>query len=284
MYPELFTFPAGFPLVGGKVLNSFGVFISLSFIVSGLVFEWGVRRRGGDGNKAWNLVLLAFVGGISGAKLYWALWHPAALLADPAGTLLSGSGLTWYGGFILGVSMVAWGIRAMNMSLGDTFDAMALAIPVGISVGRIGCFLVGDDYGRPTASWVGVAFPEGAPPTTVEVFRDRFNYIVDPEIVARFGDVVPVHPTQLYEVALSLIVFGIVFRHRDNTHQAGWLFAFWLSMYAVQRFLVEILRIKDDRILFDLVSGAQLISIGMLLGGLYFMKRLAGPDTGANAA
>jgi phosphatidylglycerol:prolipoprotein diacylglycerol transferase len=281
MYPDLFTFPQALPLVGGQTVSSFGAFVSLAFVASGLIFEWGVRRQGGDTDQAWNIVLLAFAGGIIGAKLYWVLWHMDSFARDPSGTLFSGSGLTWYGGFILAVAMVAWGIRAMKMPVGETFDATALALPVGIAVGRIGCFLVGDDYGRPTASPVGVAFPDGAPPTTVQVFRDQFNYEVDPAIVAQFGEVVPVHPTQLYEVALSLIVFGIVFSRRDHTHKPGWLFAFWLGLYAVQRFLIEIVRIKDDRIIFGL-SGAQLISIAMLGAALYIMNQRSGPVVAAD--
>ena len=152
MYPDLFTFPEALPLIGGNTVSSFGAFVSLAFVASGLIFEWGVERKGGDGDKAWNIVILAFIGGVVGAKLYWALWHMDSVARDPAGTLFSGSGLTWYGGFLLAVGMGIWGMRAMKMPLGQTLDATALALPVGIAVGRIGCFLVGDDYGRPTAS------------------------------------------------------------------------------------------------------------------------------------
>lgn len=283
MLPELFRFPEGLPLFGGRAVYSFGFFIGLAFVASVLVMQWGMDRKGMDGEKAWNVLILALIGGIVGAKLYWVIWHVDTLSGDIRGALFSGSGLTWYGGFILATAMVLVGIRRMGLPMGMTLDAAALAMPIGIAVGRMGCFLVGDDYGRPTGAWYGIAFPKGAPPTRVDVLESQYGITVDPALVARFGEVVPVHPTQLYEVVISLLVFAVIFRFRDHLRAPGWLFGLWLSLYGVQRFVLEIVRLKDDRFFLDLFTGAQVISMAIVLIGVAAMTRLTSSEGSAKA-
>jgi phosphatidylglycerol:prolipoprotein diacylglycerol transferase len=92
----------------------------------------------------------------------------------------------------------------------------------------------------------GVQFPPGMNPNTV----------------------VAVYPTQLIEVALGLIMFGILWRMRDHKHAEGWLFGVYCVLAGFERFLVEFLRAKDDRFLyFGGLSTAQLIAIAFMLGG-----------------
>lgn len=280
MHPVLFRFPESLPLIGGYAVNSFGVMLYLAFVMGGLIWQSELKRKGLPGQRVWDLVLLALLGGLMGAKLYWVLWNSDQLAADPMGTIFSGAGLTWYGGFIVGLALVWVGIRKMELPLGATLDGMAVALPVSVAIGRVGCFLAGDDYGRPTDSWVGVSFPEGFPPTRVEVLEARYGITVDPAIVQQFGDVVPVHPTQLYEVALSLLVFGAVFALREHAHRAGWLFAVWAAFYGVQRFVIEVFRIKEDRIFFETFTIAQLISVLVTAGGIYAMTRLRSEPAG----
>ena len=277
MHPVLFRLPETVPLIGGYTVNSFGVMLYLAFVVGGFVWQAEMNRKDLPGDRAWDLVLWALVGGLVGAKLYWVLWNYPTLMADPVGTVFSGEGLTWYGGFILGVALVWVAIRRMGLSVGRVLDAAAPALPLSIAIGRVGCFLAGDDYGRPTDAAVGVAFPEGFPPTRVDVLERRYGITVDPELVESFGQVVPVHPTQLYEVALSLVVFAAVFALREHRHRPGWLFAFWLGLYGVQRFVIEIWRIKEDRVLFEVLSVAQLLSVALGAGAVYVALRLRRP-------
>lgn len=270
----LFRFPEWVPLLGGIPLHSFGAFLALSFIVADAVLRREMNRRGMDGEQGWTLVLAAAVGGMVGAKLYYLLGRLPRVIADPTGMIFSATGLTWYGGLILGVLLVWLTLSRLGLDKGKTFDAIALALPLCIAVGRIGCFLAGDDYGRPTASPPGVRFPRGFPPTRVEVLERRYGIEVDPALVARYGDVVPVHPTQLYEVAVSLVVFLIIFRWRDHGQRPGWLFALWLFLYGCQRFLLEIFRLKEDRVFLDTFTVAQLISLVLVAGGAYGLTAL----------
>ncbi|NIR77491.1 MAG: prolipoprotein diacylglyceryl transferase, partial [Gemmatimonadetes bacterium] len=74
-----------------------------------------------------------------------------------------------------------------------------------------------------------------------------FGIEVDPALIEKYGQVVPVHPTQLYEVGLSTLIFFVLWRIRDHGHRKGWLFMLWLSLAGLERFAVEFLRAKDDR-------------------------------------
>lgn len=284
MHPVLFRIPESIPLIGGFAVNSFGVMLYLAFVVGGFIWQAELSRKELPGERVWDLVLLALFGGLVGAKLYWVLWNYGQLAADPMGTIFSGAGLTWYGGFVVGLVAVWVGLRKMKLPLGPSLDGMALALPVSIAIGRVGCFLAGDDYGMPTGSPVGVSFPEGFPPTRVDVLEARYGITVDPALVERFGEVVPVHPTQLYEVAISLVVFGVIFVLRKHPHRAGWLFAAWASLYGVQRFIIEIFRIKEDRIFFDTFTIAQLISVLVTAAGIYAVLKLRRSRPGAEAA
>lgn len=276
MYPNLFRFPEWLPLIGGQQLTSFGVMMFLSFLTAGLILRSEMGRAGFDRDHAWDILFWAVIGGIGGAKLYYLLMHLPDVLDDPVRAILARGGLTWYGGLILASGLVAWKIRSLKLPMGAVFDCMAPAMPVAIAIGRMGCFLVGDDYGFPTDSWVGIAFPEGAPPTRVDILERDFGVTVDPALIERYGQIVPVHPAQLYEVAIALVLVApIVWRFRGHRFGAGWLFSLWMALYGVERFLVEIVRAKDDRFIFDIFTSAQLLSVVITLTGIFLMVRLS---------
>jgi len=274
VYPNLFRFPEWVPLMGGEFVTTFGLSMFLSFVVGGLVLRSEMERKGHDPEKAWDLVFMAVVGGILGAKIYYVLLNYPRLIEDPAGLLFSRGGMVWYGGFLGATALVSWEVRRSKLPFGQMADAVAPPLAIGYAVGRVGCFLVGDDWGRPTALPWGVRFPEGSPPTTVTVIEREFGMTVDPELIARYGEVVPVHPTQLYEVAISTLIFFALWRIRSHPRQAGWLFMLWLALAGAERFLVEFFRAKDDRF-FAVLTVAQLISVGLIVVGVLGMRHLS---------
>ena len=249
MYPELFTLTL--PVLGEFTITSFGVMMALAFLCGYLVLRAETARLGAGRDLAADMLLGALIGGIVGAKIYYVLLYWDRTAVDPLGMIFSRSGLVWYGGFI-GV------------------DAIAPALPLAYGIGRIGCFLVGDDYGRPTESFAGIAFPNGLPPTTAGNLR-RFGTEVDPAIPD--AEVLSVHPTQLYETGLSLVIFFLLWRLRRHPHVQGWLFGMWLAMAAVERFAVEFFRAKDDRF-FGSITLAQVISVLMFAAGIALVLRL----------
>jgi phosphatidylglycerol:prolipoprotein diacylglycerol transferase len=273
MYPIIFELPTWIPIIGGAAITSFGVFMLLSFLTGGYLTRAELRRIGEDPEKGWDLVFMAVVGGIVGARLYYVLLNFPRFLEDPAGMLFARGGLVWYGGFLLATAFVVWEVRRQKLPLRETADAVAPALALAYAVGRLGCFFVGDDWGRPTGSWVGIAFPRGTPPTRVDIIERDFGITVDPALIEQYGQIVPVHPTQLYEVALSTLIFFLLWRLRGGGRPAGWLFMLWLALAGLERFLVEFFRAKDDRFIAGLTI-AQVISVAIIAVGVVTLTRL----------
>ncbi|MAM02365.1 MAG: hypothetical protein CMH51_02250 [Myxococcales bacterium] len=278
MYPVFFQMPQWVPFLGGQPITSFGVFMLLAFLTAGYVLRAELQRMNEDPDKAWDFVFMAVIGGILGAKLYYLLLNFPSLIEDPIRMVFSRGGLVWYGGFLLATALVIREIRRQGLSVPVMADLIAPALALAYAVGRIGCFLVGDDWGLPTDSFLGVRFPQGAPATTVQNIEQMFGITVDPALIEEYGNVVPVHPTQLYEVGMSTLIFFILWRIREHGHQKGWLFMLWLGCAGVERFLVEFLRAKDDRF-FGVLTVAQIISLAIVAVGVWgVLKTRAAPE------
>lgn len=280
MYPILFRFPEWLPVLGGEPVTSFGVMLFLSFLAAGYLLRAQMSEAGMEPDRAWDLVFAAVIGGIVGAKLYYVVLNFPRLVENPR-FLFSRGGLVWYGGFLVATAAVLYQMKRLRLPIRRMLDLCAPCMAVAYAVGRLGCFLVGDDYGRPTDSALGVRFPQGSPPSSVDNLA-RFGVEVDPTLIERYGQIVPVHPTQLYEIALSLLIFAVVWRLRKNTHAAGWLFTLWLALASAARFGVEFLRAKDDRFLGTLTI-AQVISLLLIAGALAWMMRLSSRGGGLQA-
>jgi phosphatidylglycerol:prolipoprotein diacylglycerol transferase len=249
--------------IGSFEITTFGLMMFLAFIIGGAVLTNRFRKYGLSDDLASSIVMFAAIGGIVGAKVYYAIlfrdWH---LLLDRAG-------LVWYGGLIGGFLACSAVIIQKKADFFTVADAAAPGLAMGYALGRIGCFLVGDDYGRPTSSWVGIAFPKGSPPTTAEALRE-FGVRVDPSIAA--STVLKVHPTQLYESAAALVMFFILMRYTNEKHRKGRAFALFMVMMGIERFLVEIVRAKDDRF-FGPFTVAQFISVLLIVAGTLLWAR-----------
>ena len=272
MYPNVFHLPNWLPFIGGGPITSYGVFVSLSFLTGYALLRSEMQRTGHNPERAWDLVFMAILGGLIGAKAYFVLLNYQAVLTNPSSTIFSRGGNVWYGGFGGALVLVVLEIRRRGLPLPEMADLCAPPLAIGYAVGRMGCFLVGDDYGRPTDSWVGIRFPNGTPPTRVDVLESHFGIRVDPALVERFGQVVPVHPTQLYEIAMASLIFFVLWRLRVHEHTAGWLWWIGLTLLSLERFLVEFVRVKDDRF-FGPLTLAQGIAISLVLVGLWGARR-----------
>lgn len=234
MYPTIVDF--GF--VG---IHSYGLMLATAFITSVFVMQHELKRRGFVPDVAGLIVFAAAIGGIVGAKIYYALLDGRITLDE----LFSTDGLVWYGGFIggcLGVLIVV--VRSPNPTLA-TIDIIGPTLLLGYGIGRIGCFLAGDgDYGPPSDLPWAMAFPNGTVPTDV-----------------------PVHPTPIYETLISVTFFGILWSQRRKLEDiSGVLFGVSLILLGVERFFVEFWRITP-RVL-GWMTGAQLFSIGAFIVGI----------------
>ena len=224
-------------------MNSFGLMMALAFISAGFIAHWQFKKRGVRPDFIYGLLIAAVIGGLLGAKIHYLILHPS----EWPGNLLSGGGLVWFGGLfgaIIGVVIVTRAVQAERLA--RVMDAGAIAVSVGYAVGRMGCFLRGDDYGVPTDLPWGIAFPEGLPPTTVRV-----------------------HPTQLYEIAASLVIFALlVWVISPRFKREGPLIFVYAILAGIERFLVEFIR-TNEPVLLGLTQ-QQWIAIGMIVVGVVF--------------
>ena len=193
------------------------------------------------------------------------------------GTIFQRAGLVWYGGFIGGIAAIYWQVHRNKLPMAQVLDLLAPILGLAHGIGRMGCFMVGDDYGVPTGMWMGIRFPQGTPPTTVRVMQEQFGIQVDPALIEQYGNVIPVHPTQLYEVILLSSIFFILWRIREHKHATGWLFSFWMVLAGTERFLIEFIRAKDDRFLAGFTV-SQVASIIIAIVGVLLMARWAKRD------
>jgi phosphatidylglycerol:prolipoprotein diacylglycerol transferase len=250
LVPELFR-------IGSFSVSPFGPALAAAFLLAFAQLRWGMRRLGaGDDEDASSLLVAAGLFGILGGKVYYAiLYGDWRLLFDRAG-------LVWYGGFLAGAAAVLWVAWRRRLPFWPTLDAATPGLALGYAVGRIGCFLVGDDYGRPTDLPWGLAFPEGLPPTTAGYLRSEFGVQLPASIPD--SQLLTVHPTQLYETAIALLIWGIGILLLKRNLRRGTPALVVLALLALERFGVEFLRAKDDRFLGPLTL-AQAISLGLLV-------------------
>ena len=261
--------PFNFSLFGLS-LTGFGLAVLLAFLISQIVCERELARRGHDAESraVSDVLFAALFGTLIGAKVYYIL-----IVTHDIRDIWSRSGFVFWGGFLGAVALCAITIRYKKMPFVRFADVGGIAIAAGYAVGRTGCWAVGDDYGKPYSGPLAVSFPHGAPPSTVfemqRVFHQQFPVGTDPNAV------VSVVPTQLMEVVLGFVMFLILWRLRDHDHAEGWLFGVYCVLAGTERFIIEFFRAKDDRFPWALgLSTAQLIAIGITIaGGLIMMAR-----------
>jgi len=262
-----------YPLViriGSFELTGYGIMMMVAFLAGGWLAALELRRRGLREDYSGEMIVAAVVGGIVGAKLWYV-----ALFRDP-GALFSRGGLVWYGGFIGGALAVILNGWRLKVPIRWTMQLGAPPLAAAYALGRVGCFLVNDDYGRPTTLPWGVKFPLGLPPSTAANLQQQFGIPVPPGTDPQA--VLAVHPTQLYEIALMLVAFAVLWHLRTRAKPTGWLFGLYLVFAGAERFVVEIVRAKDDRLLgpFTLAQLTSVVLIG--IGAVMLARWNEGPE------
>ena len=236
--------------IGEIAVPSFWAMAFLGFLAALIVIRRDMVERGLSERLSYDMVLWAYVGGWVGARLFVIPTGWQYFVEAPVAFLLSGSGWAWYGGIIGGaIAVLVWarrvGIPALQIS-----DIAAPALALGLAVGRLGCQLAGDgDYGVPTDLPWGMSYPDGVVPTT-----DR------------------VHPTPIYEMAMYLAIFAVLWRERRR-HPDGWLIAQYLIWSGAARFAVEFVRRNPDWLLG--LTTAQAMSLASIALGVWLLKKTA---------
>jgi phosphatidylglycerol:prolipoprotein diacylglycerol transferase len=240
--------------IGSFHLPTYGVLLVMA-ILGGIYTATRLGRRVGLDTAlildfcTW-VILVALVG----AKILLVLTDWSYYRANPGeifsfSTLMAGG--VFYGGFLAALFFTLWYVRVQKLSFWKLADVLAPGVALGQSVGRLGCFSAGCDYGKPTNAPWGVVFTS---PFAHEVAGVPLG--------------VRLHPAQLYESVTTFAIFGLLLWWFPRKKQDGDVFLGYVGLYAVARFLLEFLRGDEDRgfVFHHLLSTSQFIALLAMAG------------------
>jgi phosphatidylglycerol:prolipoprotein diacylglycerol transferase len=228
--------------LGPVTVQTFGICFALGFLASGAIIARRLGELGRPVDWAYEMVFAGLIGGLIGSRLDYIVQNYHSVSHDLLHNLFSGSGLVWYGGVLGGaIGMLLWAYRRGFLGL-RLLDVCAVPLAAGNAIGRVGCQVSGDgDYGTASHLPWAMAYPKGTVPTTQEV-----------------------QPTPVYET-LALGLAAIVLWHLRDRFRPGVLFAVYLVLAGLERFMVEFIRRNHE-----LVAGLtlpQVISLAMIAAG-----------------
>jgi phosphatidylglycerol:prolipoprotein diacylglycerol transferase len=234
-------------------LGTYGLMVALGLICAFFLMRADLARRG-LAVDAESIIGITGLAGLAGARLYHLLEAPARFLANPWPLLFSTMGFAWFGAFLGGFAALLLLARRYRMKVLLMLDVASPAAALGYGIGRIGCLISGDgDYGAPTSLPWGMSFPNGLVPTTERV-----------------------HPTPIYELLAALatayflwrIGYHILRRERPD----GTVFALYLLLSGLARFLVEFIRINPKLLLG--LTNAQVASVACFIAGVILLWKI----------
>jgi phosphatidylglycerol:prolipoprotein diacylglycerol transferase len=239
--------------LGPLTLGTYGIMVATALISAFFLMRADLARRS-LAIDAESIIGVTGLAGLAGARLYHLLEEPRVFFANPWPLLFSTMGFAWFGAFLGGFIALALLARQYRVKLLLMLDIASPAAALGYGIGRIGCLISGDgDYGIPTSLPWGMSFPNGLVPTTERV-----------------------HPTPIYECLAALLIAYFLWRIGprvvDRKLPEGSVFAWYLILTGVARFLVEFIRINPP--VFLGMSNAQTVSVLTVLAGALLLWRL----------
>ena len=228
-------------------------------------------------DRVGDIVLQAALWGFLGAKIFHNLENLEELMLDPWGSLISFSGLTFYGGLILATIAIIVFIRKYNMRVIHFADAMAPTMLFAYAAGRIGCHISGDgDWGivnsapNPFAwlpDWMwSYQYPHNVVNAGVSI----------PGCVGNYCNQLPegVYPTTFYEVIIMFLLFLIVWMVRKKITQPGIITGIYFIFAGGERFFIEKIRVNNKYTFLPFQpTQAELISVILIILGIVFLVK-----------
>jgi len=242
-------------------IRSYGLMLAVAFLVGTWVSLAEARRRGLDEDRVVTVILAALVAAILGARGLYVLEHVTEFKREWGNAFaLWQGGLTLYGGVVLGTMVGLASARRLGLPMWTVADTLTPAIALGTMFGRIGCFLNGCCYGRPTKVPWGVVFPPGS------------------FAALEFGSE-PLHPSQLYFALAGLFLFALTWSLRRRLAVPGTLFWTFIILFALIRIPLDFTRAYEPSALALSVAGvsvteSQVTSLALALFGALMLARL----------
>lgn len=248
MHPILFEF-------GSLKIYTYGFMIAVGVVfgVAYLVVQ-GKKEVNLTFDQANNLFLIIFAAAFIGGKVFLFFEDPSRY-AHNLKQLFTGSGFVFYGSFLFAVPAMLWFFRRNKLPVYQMLDIMAIVTCLVHLFGRIGCFMAGCCYGKPTTAFFGVIF------TNPACQANPLN--------------TPLYPTQLMEAGFILLVMLALLWVRARKQFQGQLFLLYLMLYAAGRFVLEYFRGDGSRgfVIENYLSNAQLIALALFGAAAWFYVR-----------
>lgn len=249
--------------VGSFTLYSYGLMIAVG-ILAGMTYlvVTGKRELGLTVDQANSLFLWIFLAAVVGGKLFLFFEDPAGYIRHPE-ALLSGRGFVFYGSFLLAIPIMLLFFKRHKLPPYRMLDIMAITTCLVHMFGRIGCFLAGCCYGKPTDAAIAVVF------TDPVCFAEPLN--------------TPLYPTQLMEAAYIFAVMIVLLWLKPRRRFYGQLFLSYLMLYAIGRFVLEFFRGDAGRgfVIEGYVSHSQFIAltVAIAVGVIAYIHYRRAPNT-----
>jgi phosphatidylglycerol:prolipoprotein diacylglycerol transferase len=276
-----------FIYIGPLTLGSYGLMVATGLICAFFILRADFARRGVFAD-AEAIIGITGLSGLVGSRLYHLLESPAEFFVDPWPQLFSTMGFAFVGAIIGGFLALVLLAKRFRMSMLLMLDAASPAAALGYGIGRIGCLISGDgDYGIATNLPWGIAFNPLQPGSRIL----HFIQVEHGALIPSYGRdvrgfppdaIVRVHPTPIYEFLAAILIAWILWRlgaRALKTHVPnGLIFAAYLVLTGIARFLVEIIRI-NPRSFYGLTNAQAASVVSLVAGvGLFIYCRKAVPQ------
>ena len=239
--------------IGPFTVHGYGLMVGIGFVLAVLIGGYRTKKLGLSENDFTNIAICLLIFGWAGGKLLFIIVNIRSFLVSPL-SMLGSEGFVVYGGIITGILSIFIYCKVKKLSFLSYMDMMAPAVAINQGLGRVGCFMAGCCYGRPTESRFSVIFPEGC--------------------LAPAG--VRLIPTQLISAVFDLAMAVFLILITRKLKYRGMISGIYLMLYGIGRFIIEIFRADIDRGMVGALSTSQFISIFMILfaaGYLFFVKK-----------
>ena len=270
--PQTFILSAKGSVVGGIIVAAISVYTKYKEKQKTELLEpkW-VEQTLQPHQLVGNMIMIAAISGIIGAKIFASLENWNDFLLDPLGQLFSFSGLTFYGGLILGSISVSYYAKKNGIKLLHLIDIFAPALMLAYGIGRIGCHLSGDgDWGIIAANqpnwwflpdWMwGYNYPNNVINAGIPIDGCKGNFCN--QLAEN------VYPTPFYEIIMAGLIFFFLWSIRKRINIAGMLFFIYLTLNGIERFFIEKIRVNTEYNILGGITQAEIISFCLILTGL----------------
>ena len=256
MHPRLFQF-------GHIAVPTYGALTALGLVAALAAAMYFARRLSLDANKVWNLCLIGILTTLIDARLLLVITHFSEFRVHPFWVLgLVNQQSLWIMpvGILIGLAAALLYAAAEGLAALRVLDCIAPAVAIFLAINRIGAFVAGVDYGRPTQLPWGVTY--------TSLFSALWY---------RTPLGLPLHPVQLYDAAASVLILGVLLWWLPRRTQDGELAGIWLFLYGMASFTIGLYR-ADSRVLLE-----ALAIVGVIAGGVLWLHRPESQPSPANA-